>query len=342
MNTVKSRVVLAMPVYNGANFVEQAILSILDQDYADFRLIVTDNASTDDTGDIVRALAKQDDRITYVRNRENLGASRNYNLGYDLSDSKYLKWCAHDDLLSANYLGECVVALDADEGLALAFGRTISIDTDGNRLPPVPWDTPDIDNPDAAARFEQIIDLFGRMCFPIFGLMRRSALAKTDLHPSYYGSDQALLAELALRGRWKRIEDAVLWNRDHNQRSLAIEDKLERAMWQGGSKNRMLAAEHIQLLRHLWQIGGQHGDVAAPWALRKIVLKRAVQPKQMGRYVLEATSLVSPAMARRMRGLVTRSPAQAAAQAKAQAAPPVVAPVQDTAAVPAKGSVGAA
>jgi len=180
------------------------------------------------------------------------------------------------------------------------------------------------------------------MCFPIFGLLRRSALAKTDLHPSYYGSDQALLAELALRGRWKRIEDAVLWNRDHNQRSLAIEDKLERAMWQGGSKNRMLAAEHTQLLRHLWQIGGQHGDVAAPWALRKIVLKRAVQPKQMGRYVLEATSLVSPAMARRMRGLVTRSPAQAAAQAKAQAATPVVAPVQDTAAVPAKGSVGAA
>ncbi|WP_230281168.1 glycosyltransferase family 2 protein [Croceicoccus sp. Ery15] len=308
MDTVKSRVVLAMPVYNGENFVAEAIESILGQDYADFRLIVTDNASTDGTGDIVRDIAKRDKRIAYVRNPENLGASRNYNLGYELSSSEYLKWCAHDDLLSENYLGECVAALDADEGLALAFGKTISIDPNGKRLPPVPWDTPDIDNPDAAARFRQIIDLFGRMCFPIFGLMRRSALAKTDLHPSYYGSDQALLAELALRGRWKRIEHAILWNRDHNQRSLAIEDKLERAMWQGGSKNRMLAAEHLQLLHHLWKIGGQHNDVASPWALRKVVLKRAVEPMQMGRYVLEATSFISPGMARRMRGLVTRTP----------------------------------
>ncbi len=315
MKSVKCRLVLAMPVYNGENFVEEAINSIREQDYADFRLIVTDNASTDGTEEIVRSLAATDDRITYVRNARNLGASRNYNLGYDLSEGEYLKWCAHDDLLSKNYLSDCVAALDADPGLAIAFGKSVSVDTKGRRLPTGGWDTPDIDDDDAAERFERIIGLFGRMCFPIFGVMRRSALAKTDLHPSYYGSDQALLAELALRGRWKRVEDAILWNRDHDNRSLAIEDKLERAMWQGGASNRLAAAEHIQLLVHLMKICGQHRDVADPWTLRKAVLKRSAEPKQMGRYVLEMASLVSPKMARSMRALVTRAPQQQTAGA---------------------------
>lgn len=308
MERVKSRLVLAMPVYNGENFVEEAIRSILEQDHADFRLIVTDNASTDGTEEIVRALAKSDGRIAYVRNARNLGASRNYNLGFELSEGEYLKWCAHDDLLSRNYLRDCVAALDADPGLAIAFGKSVSVDTKGRRLPTGGWDTPDIDDADAAARFERVIGLFGRMCFPIFGVMRRSALTRTDLHPSYYGSDQALLAELALRGRWKRIEDAILWNRDHQQRSLAIEDKLERAMWQGGTRNRLAAAEHLQLLVHLLKICGQHRDVADPWTLRKAVLRRSAQPRQMGRYVLETASLVSPAMARRMRSLVSSGP----------------------------------
>ena len=334
MKTVKSRVVLAMPVYNGENFVGEAITSILEQDHSDFRLVVTDNASTDGTEEIVRTLAQQDDRITYVRNRVNLGASRNYNLGYDLSDGEYLKWCAHDDLLSRNYVGDCVAALDADPGLSIAFGKTVGIDPKGRRLPPAGWDTPDIDFPDAASRFEQVIDLFGRMCFPIFGMMRRSALARTDLHPSYYGSDQALLAELALRGRWRRIEDAVLWNREHHQRSLNIEDKLERAMWQGGAKNRLAAAEHWQLLRHLLKISGQHRDVASPSSLRRVVLKRAFEPRQLGRYALEATSLASPRAARAMRNLVTRGrkgPMPATATPAAGAAKRIVKDTMETA-----------
>ena len=334
MNCVKSRVVLAMPVYNGDKYVREAITSILEQDHADFRLIVTDNASTDGTEDIVRSLAAEDDRITYVRNRVNLGASRNYNLGYELSDGEYLKWCAHDDLLSPNYVGDCVAALDADPDLSLAFGKTVSIDPNGRRLPPAGWDTPDIDAGDAATRFEQVVGLFGRMCFPIFGVMRRSALARTDLHPSYYGSDQALLAELALRGRWRRIEDAVLWNRDHEQRSLNIDDKLERAVWQGGAKNRLAAAEHWQLLRHLLQICRQHADVASPASLRRVVLRRAFEPRQLGRYVLEATSLASPRTARAMRNLVTRGhkgPLPAAETTAKRPAAPVVKETMETA-----------
>jgi glycosyltransferase involved in cell wall biosynthesis len=128
------RVSLAMPVYNGENYVAEALDSILAQDFADFELIITDNASTDSTEAICRDYARRDPRIRYHRHPRNLGAAPNYNSGYELATGEYLKWCAHDDRISANYLSECVRLLDADPQVALAFGRTQCIDGAGAPL----------------------------------------------------------------------------------------------------------------------------------------------------------------------------------------------------------------
>ncbi len=68
------QVSLALPVYNGEKFIEEAIHSILRQDYQDFELIITDNASTDRTEAICRDFAASDRRVKYVRNDRNLGA----------------------------------------------------------------------------------------------------------------------------------------------------------------------------------------------------------------------------------------------------------------------------
>ncbi|SMX24228.1 glycosyltransferase family 2 protein [Boseongicola aestuarii] len=73
----KPKVSLCMPVFNGANFIDEALASICEQTYADFELIVTDNASSDDTADIVRRWAEQDPRIRYIRNDRNIGAAQN-------------------------------------------------------------------------------------------------------------------------------------------------------------------------------------------------------------------------------------------------------------------------
>ena len=98
------RVSLAMPVYNGDNFIEEAITSILAPDFDDFELIITDNASADRTEEICRAFAAKDDRVRYHRHEKNLGAAPNYNSGYELARGEYIKWCAHDDNISPNYV----------------------------------------------------------------------------------------------------------------------------------------------------------------------------------------------------------------------------------------------
>ena len=97
-------VTLSMPVYNGAGYIRTAITSCLEQDFEDFELIITDNASTDGTEDICRGFASVDRRVRYVRNSHNLGAAPNYNLGFRMGRGRYFKWCAHDDFISRDFL----------------------------------------------------------------------------------------------------------------------------------------------------------------------------------------------------------------------------------------------
>ena len=87
-----------MPVYNGARYLASAIESILGQTFTDFELIISDNASTDDTPIICLRYAALDERIRYVRNDRNMGASWNYNRVYALARAPYFKQAAHDDL----------------------------------------------------------------------------------------------------------------------------------------------------------------------------------------------------------------------------------------------------
>ncbi|MEM6891420.1 MAG: glycosyltransferase family 2 protein, partial [Pseudomonadota bacterium] len=74
------RLTIGLPVYNGANYLAEAVTSILSQDFEDFELIISDNASDDDTADICRDFAARDKRVRYERQVVNVGAAPNYNL----------------------------------------------------------------------------------------------------------------------------------------------------------------------------------------------------------------------------------------------------------------------
>ena len=78
---------VGLPVYNGADYLAEAIDSILKQSFEDFELLIQDNASTDATGEICRAYAASDARVRYVRNPQNVGAAGNYNLVFERARS---------------------------------------------------------------------------------------------------------------------------------------------------------------------------------------------------------------------------------------------------------------
>jgi glycosyltransferase involved in cell wall biosynthesis len=102
------KVSIGMPVYNGARLVERAVTSLLRQTFTDFELIISDNGSTDATGEICQRLASQDGRIRYVRQPHNIGAGENFLFVLAESRAPCFMWAAHDDFwepefVAANY-----------------------------------------------------------------------------------------------------------------------------------------------------------------------------------------------------------------------------------------------
>lgn len=93
------KVTIGMPVYNGQLFVRAALDALLAQTFTDFELIISDNASTDNTESICREYAVRNTRIRYVRHNENRGALANFQYVLDEARGKYFMWAAADDLL---------------------------------------------------------------------------------------------------------------------------------------------------------------------------------------------------------------------------------------------------
>lgn len=96
-------VTILMAVYNGSKFIEEQINSIINQSYCNWKLIIRDDKSTDDTKFIVEKYCKKDNRITYIYGKENLGQVMNFNELMKTSlDSEYIMFCDQDDVWLPN------------------------------------------------------------------------------------------------------------------------------------------------------------------------------------------------------------------------------------------------
>lgn len=232
----KPRVSIGLPVYNGENYLKDAINSIMAQTFTDFELIISDNASTDKTSEICKAYAEKDTRIHYYRAEKNLGAAWNFNRVFELSAGEYFKWVAHDDLVSPDYLSKCIEVLDNDDSIILCNSKVEFINEYGDVIAAYIMKQNDVNSRKPQDRFGYLI-YFNHFCFDVFGLIRSDALRKTRLIKSYPGSDRALLAELSLIGRFYETPQFLFLHREHEERSTRAYLNLQlRAGWFDTSK----------------------------------------------------------------------------------------------------------
>ncbi|HMB77448.1 MAG TPA: glycosyltransferase family 2 protein [Kiloniellaceae bacterium] len=212
---------IGLPVYNGENFVTEAIKSVLDQTFTDFELIVSDNHSSDRTEEICRAFQASDSRVRYFRNEKNLGAAPNYNIAWQHAAGKYFKWLAHDDALLPQYLENTVRALDENPDAVLCNTTAIYIDQNGDELGAYRSPLAKASSDKPSERLAAMI-LDSHTCIDFFGLLRHSATENSILHQAYSGADKAFLAQMALRGRLLQIEPAQVQMREHPQRYTRV------------------------------------------------------------------------------------------------------------------------
>ena len=96
---------IGMPVYNGGKYIRTAIDSLLSQSFSDFELIISDNASSDDTRELCELYNKKDKRIRIVVQQENMGAAWNFQYVLLQATGRYFMWAAADDAWASNWIG---------------------------------------------------------------------------------------------------------------------------------------------------------------------------------------------------------------------------------------------
>jgi glycosyltransferase involved in cell wall biosynthesis len=113
-------ITVILPTYNRSNHLPQAVRSVLDNGYADVELIIVDDGSTDDTAQVMAAIAAEDSRVKYFT-KENGGVSTARNYGLDHATGKYVCFLDDDDRLVEGALGRFAAAGE-DTGAQIVIG----------------------------------------------------------------------------------------------------------------------------------------------------------------------------------------------------------------------------
>ena len=205
------KVSVGMPVYNGGEFIDNTIETILNQTFQDFELIISDNASTDNTEEICRKYALTDGRIRYYRNKTNIGASDNYNAVFNFAKGSYFKWASSNDLCGQDFLFKCVEVLEKYPNVVVCYPKTKLFQEELDTAEEYDDNLHLLDS-EPSKRFIKFIHRIG-LNNVMNGLIRSSALKKTKLVKTFFSSDICMMAELALYGKFFEIPEFLFFRR---------------------------------------------------------------------------------------------------------------------------------
>jgi GT2 family glycosyltransferase len=120
-----AKVDVVVPCYNYARFLEACVRSVLEQSLTDLRVLIIDDASSDDTLAIATALAGRDPRVSVISHPQNWGHIRTYNQGIQWASADYFLLLSADDLLLPGALKRATMIMDENSDIVLAHGNCI-------------------------------------------------------------------------------------------------------------------------------------------------------------------------------------------------------------------------
>jgi len=220
----RAPITVVVPTYNRAGYLPCALRSILDQSYGDFELLVCDNASTDETADVVKAF--DDPRLSYVGLPENVGWLANFNQAVERVSTDYVTIMGDDDLMLPGALERAVAVLDAHPDVGLVHSAFHFIDDRGRTLRNgVNWAGLSADTLEAGDEFaRRAMYASVRVCSPS-AVMRRAALPRPAYHPiDGYAADAGLWLRITEHWSVYFLSEPGLAYRVHAERVTAAGD----------------------------------------------------------------------------------------------------------------------
>jgi glycosyltransferase involved in cell wall biosynthesis len=196
---------IGLPTYNGARTLRRAVESALAQDYPDLELVISDNASTDQTPSVCEEYAARDARVRYIRQERNLGAAENFRRALAASRGEFFMWLADDDWLDPDYVSRCVGYLREHPDCRLVSGRGKYYRGEEFR-----FDEPEL-NLSGESGAGRVLAYYGQAAANgiFYGLMPRGVL--DELPPLHVlGGDWLFLSHVAFRGKMKTLPETFI------------------------------------------------------------------------------------------------------------------------------------
>lgn len=212
-----ARVEVVVPCYNYGRYLPECVASILGQALDEVRVLVIDDASTDDSAQVAARLAASDPRIEVIAHEENRGHIDTYNEGIERADADYLMILSADDRLAPGALRRAVAILDSDPDVVLVHGGCI--EWQSGRGPPAADTSPG----ERWTRYEGA-EFAWEFCYCGFNIVHTpTVIVRTGAQKSLGGyrhdlphsGDMEMFLRFATRGAAARVHATQAFKRCH-------------------------------------------------------------------------------------------------------------------------------
>jgi putative sugar O-methyltransferase len=199
-------ITIGMPVYNGAATLRAALDSLQAQTVQDFKLIISDNGSTDETGEICAEYARLDERISYIRQATNLGAAMNFRFVLMEAHTPYFMWAAADDLWAPVFIERHLTALEDRPDCILSQSRVLfTVDGRPSHKSTGTFPLLGTARENAAQYFTNPADNSR-----YYGVFRTEVLQKVFPIRSFFGIDWAVAGSTTSYGKHLELPDVLM------------------------------------------------------------------------------------------------------------------------------------
>lgn len=251
----RAQVGIGATLFNRAQYLREALDSLLAQTYRDFRLVLVDDASSDETEAVAREYAARDSRIRYVRHGERQGMIASWRRAFEEATTdpsvQYFAWASDHDRWDPYWLKTLVEAMEADPDVVLAYPLTRRLDTGGRLLdkPPRLFETQGVTSRDE--RWSRVCREHPASGDMVYGLMSAAALRDAGVFRDVVCPDRLLVAELALRGEFRQVPRELWFRRQFEEASVA---RQQTSLFAGRAPRGRWLPPWLQHARTLWSV----------------------------------------------------------------------------------------
>ena len=232
---LNEKVTIGLPVYNGEKFIHKCLDSLLNQTFENFVIIISDNASTDNTKKICQEYSQKDKRIQYIRQEKNIGLLPNFNFVLEQSNSEFFMWMGVDDYILPDYIKKNMDILVSNSNVVGSVSKIKPYNFSDSSINKIDSRFIDFTKKlrnrfkklnafSISGNYDQKVRnyLTGSTCQVIYGIFRTEKLQKSIIPSLFVGLDWAEMLNILKFGDIHVINEVLMYEFEGGRSSSGI------------------------------------------------------------------------------------------------------------------------